>query len=144
MGFILWPSWLGGGSARLIVLALQLRELQHLILFDTAVVPRLFPHSGRVNNQCVLGTNDIMLDMPVIWIFQMKVIDLTSQHCDAILIIWKESDSKMRANLLKTLKMESLSPQLRCHGHPLQCSNSQSEIVYVLLADSSAKQRPCK
>lgn len=59
LGFVLGPSWFGWGFARFILVTLQLWELQHLVLFDATVVPRLLPHPRRVNHQRVLETDSM-------------------------------------------------------------------------------------
>lgn len=54
LGSVLGPTWLGKGFAWLVVIALQLGELQHLVLFDAAEVPCLLPHPWCVNHESIL------------------------------------------------------------------------------------------
>lgn len=56
LGFVLGSSRFGQRFARFVLVALQLRELEHLLLLHAAVVPRLLPHSRRVDHQRVLET----------------------------------------------------------------------------------------
>lgn len=88
LGFVLRPSWFGGGFAWLVLVALQLREFQHLILFDAAVVPSLLPHSRCVNHQSVLETYWITM---LVHVFLLSVL-----FFHFFFLIYKETDFSCR------------------------------------------------
>lgn len=56
LGLVLGSPWFGQRLAWFILVTLQLRELQHLLLLHTTVVPGLLPHPWCINYQCVLKT----------------------------------------------------------------------------------------